>query len=84
MLSNVDLIINQSIRSKKENIKNFKNSISILNPKKTLKRGFALVRNKNGKIIDSTSNISLGERLSFELSDGSAITEVKEINNDDK
>lgn len=84
LLSNVDLIINQSIRSKKEKIKNFKNSISILNPKKTLKRGFALVRNKNGKIIDSTSNISLGERLSFELSDGSAITEVKEINNDDK
>ena len=84
LLSNVDLIINQSIRSKKENIKNLKNSISILNPKKTLKRGFALVRNKNGKIIDSTSNISLGERLSFELSDGSAITEVKEINNDDK
>ena len=84
LLSNVDLIINQSIRSKKENIKNLKNSISILNPKKTLKRGFALVRNKNGKIIDNTSNISLGERLSFELSDGSAITEVKEINNDDK
>ncbi len=84
LISSVDFMLSNTIQSKKEKIKNIKNSISILNPKLTLKRGFALVRNKNGKIVDKTSTISLGERLSFELSDGSAITEVKEISKDDK
>ncbi len=84
LISSVDFVISNTIKSKKEKIINIKNSINILNPKLSLKRGFALVRNKNGKIVNKTSSISLGEHLSFELSDGSAITEVKEINQDDK
>ncbi|MBA31889.1 MAG: exodeoxyribonuclease VII large subunit [Chloroflexi bacterium] len=84
LISSVDFMLSNTIQSKKEKIKNIKNSISILNPKLTLKRGFALVRNKNGKIVDKTSAISLGERISFELSDGFAVTEVKEISKDDK
>lgn len=84
LISSVDFILDKMFQSKKEKITNIKKSINILNPKLTLKRGFALIRNKNGKIVDRTSSISLGEHLSFELSDGSAITEVKEISKDGK
>tara|TARA_Y100000768_G_scaffold192449_1_gene144299 strand:- start:502 stop:1719 length:1218 start_codon:yes stop_codon:yes gene_type:complete len=84
LISSVDFILDKMFQSKKEKITNIKKSINILNPKLTLNRGFALIRNKNGKIVDRTSSISLGEHLSFELSDGSAITEVKEISKDGK
>ena len=84
LISSVDFILDKMFQSKEEKITNIKKSINILNPKLTLKRGFALIRNKNGKIVDRTSSISLGEHLSFELSDGSAITEVKEISKDGK
>ncbi len=84
LISSIDFILSKTIQSKKEKITNIKKSINILNPKLTLNRGFALIRNKNGKIVDKTSNIRLGEHLCFELSDGSAITEVKEISKDGK
>lgn len=50
-----------------------------LSPLKTLSRGYIAV-NKNGASINSVSFLEKGDALNLRFSDGSAISEVKEIN----
>jgi exodeoxyribonuclease VII large subunit len=43
--------------------------VGLFDPKAALKRGYALVR-RNGQLIKSVAQVSSGDKLSIELSDG--------------
>jgi exodeoxyribonuclease VII large subunit len=45
-------------------------TVAMLDPAKTLKRGFSLVRNMQGQIISKTSQVRAGQDLVTEVSDG--------------
>ncbi|MFM7550696.1 MAG: exodeoxyribonuclease VII large subunit, partial [Cyanobacteriota bacterium] len=50
-----------------------------LSPRHLLERGFSLVRNGQGQLLRSVSQLSPGERLSLELADGQVEADVREI-----
>jgi exodeoxyribonuclease VII large subunit len=53
--------------------------LQALSPQHLLERGFSLVRNGQGQLLRSVIQLSPGERLTLELADGRAETEVREI-----
>jgi len=48
------------------------------NPKKVLKRGYAIARAANGKVITSMSQVKVGQALQTELVDGVVVSQVQE------
>lgn len=63
----------------RERIEMLKELIEASNPKSILERGYSVITDKDGKIINSTKNLEKGSHISIETSDGSAQAEVTEI-----
>ena len=63
----------------RERIEMLKELIEASNPKSILERGYSVITDKDGKIINSTKNLEKGSQISIETSDGSAQAEVTEI-----
>ena len=76
--TSLDNAISLLIRINKEKINGYKDRIKSLNPKSILTRGYAIVRDKDGKPIVSKSNISIGDKIVTELSDGKVTSTVTE------
>ncbi len=51
------------------------------NPQNVLKRGYGIIRSKNGKIIRTAEDISVGENVETKLYKGNFVSEIKNINN---
>ncbi len=51
-------------------------TLQALNPRKILARGYALVRNPHGELVKNALDLSIGDRLTLELGQGSADVEV--------
>ncbi|TRZ81079.1 exodeoxyribonuclease VII large subunit [bacterium] len=51
------------------------------NPQNVLKRGYGIIRNKNGKIIKTVEDVSVGESIETKLYKGSFVSKIKNINN---
>ena len=62
------------------NLDNVNDSLQILNPLAILKRGYSIVQNKDGDVIKSNAQININEELTARFSEGSAVIEVKKIN----
>ena len=75
----------RTLEKRKERLSNLSNTISLLNPVKTLARGYSIVRNK-GKAISSTSQLTLKEEIEIQMNDGFISAEVINIktNNNEK
>lgn len=54
--------------------------LEALNPLSVMKRGYSIVY-KNEKIIKSVSELNVGDRVSFGLSDGTAYADISEVEN---
>ena len=52
-------------------------SLSLIDPEKIIKRGFAIVRTAEQKVVKSTQDVKTGDFLSLEVSDGQIDVEVK-------
>ena len=50
-----------------------------LNPYNTLKRGYAIVKNKAGQAVSSITNLQAGENLQIVLFDGLADAKIDKI-----
>lgn len=62
-------------KNKKEAyLKNF-NKLEVLNPLLTLKRGYSIAKT-NGKVISSTKDVEIGDKVDIELDDGVINTKV--------
>jgi len=57
----------------------FREIIETASPFRILGQGYSYIRGKGGKIIRSVSEVSPGDMVSIQMSDGSAISEIKEI-----
>ncbi|MCQ2796805.1 MAG: exodeoxyribonuclease VII large subunit, partial [Bacilli bacterium] len=53
-----------------------KERLLALNPNKVLKRGFAMIKAKNGKIVKNVSDININEEIETTLSDGKVYANV--------
>ena len=67
------------INDSKNNMDKLSYELNALNPLSTLSRGFAIPVNKNGKIINSTKVVVLGEKINIMLRDGSLEVKVVDI-----
>ncbi|MGO2939949.1 MAG: exodeoxyribonuclease VII large subunit [Pseudolactococcus laudensis] len=52
-------------------------SLSLIDPEKIVKRGFAIARTSEQKVVKSTQDVKIGDYLSLEVSDGQINVEVK-------
>ena len=52
-------------------------SLSLIDPEKIIKRGFAIARTADQKVVKSTQDVKTGDQLSLEVSDGLINVEVK-------
>ena len=68
----------QIMSSKKENMRNTGALLHSLSPLATIDRGYCMVQ-KEGKTINSTEDINVGESLSIMMSDGNADCTVNSI-----
>ncbi|WP_320666580.1 exodeoxyribonuclease VII large subunit [Prochlorococcus sp. MIT 1307] len=67
------------IQRKKEDLQNKSQLLNALSPDRVLMRGFAIVRNRLGRPVNSIQELSKGERLMIELSDGHVASIVDKI-----
>jgi len=56
-------------------------SLLMLDPKAALKRGYALVRQENGKIVRSAKDLGPGQTVNLQLGQGNAQAQITEIQN---
>jgi exodeoxyribonuclease VII large subunit len=54
--------------------------LDTVSPLKTLERGYSVIRNEHDSVIKSVTELSKGERLRSQLSDGEIIMKVTDIN----
>ena len=69
--------INEKILFNKNLVDKFNKNIEILSPLSILDRGYAIVTNKKGQTIKSSSDVSKGEILKTRLNKGTLDVEVK-------
>lgn len=62
----------------KEKLSNKKNQLESISPKEVLKRGYSILKNKDGKIINSINQIDINDNVNVTLSDGAATLKVIE------
>lgn len=51
-----------------------------VNPKNVLQRGYAIVTDPNGKILNSVRQVEIGDQVKVQIADGELDTEIKQIN----
>lgn len=64
---------------KKEKVANYERILNALNPKFPLKRGFALIKDEDGKIIESAKKLSLGQEIKIIFDKNWAKAKINEL-----
>ena len=70
--------LNKLLEKQKDAFTNIQNTLNILHPKNTLKRGYSIVR-KDGKSLSTVSAISIGENVDIEMKDGTIVAKINAI-----
>ncbi len=72
----MDISLQNRFTLNRQHILNLKNSLAQLNPHNVLARGYALVANHKGELINSSLQLQLGERVNITLQQGSASADI--------
>lgn len=72
----VQTIIDRWIVNLKERQETFDRLLRSYQPEAVLRRGYAIVRDQSGKVHSSVKNLSVGERLSIQVKDGTVESTV--------
>ena len=67
------------IDSRKDDLKSYKDTLEILNPQNILNRGYSITMDEKGKVIKSVNNLKPNQKIITTLSDGKAVSEIKDI-----
>jgi len=70
--------LNRVLEKQKDAFANIQNTLNILHPKNTLKRGYSIVR-KDGKALSTVSSISISENVDIEMKDGTFVATINVI-----
>lgn len=65
------------IENKKNKLSQMNRSLTLLSPENTLRRGYSITTNQNGKVIKSSDNVVIGQILDIKLADGGIRSQVK-------
>jgi exodeoxyribonuclease VII large subunit len=63
--------INRSLERAQSSLALAESKLNTVNPQATLKRGYAIVRQKEGQIVSSISQVKEGDNLEIQVADGS-------------
>lgn len=69
----------QMLQGKKEQFVRLTAKLDALSPLKVLSRGYSVVRNEDGKILQNVSELAVGDRIHIDLCSGAVRAEVCEI-----
>jgi exodeoxyribonuclease VII large subunit len=72
------ILVTSTVSYSREKLKSTRREMNALNPLSLLERGFALVRDENGRIVTSAESVHAGDTLNIRVKDGSIRAEVKE------
>ena len=64
------------LQNDRQQLASFSKMVDILHPANTMKRGFSITRNKQGKVIKNINDINLKEELTTEILDGLVKSQV--------
>ncbi|MBQ6431617.1 MAG: exodeoxyribonuclease VII large subunit [Oscillospiraceae bacterium] len=67
---------------KREHFVRLTAKLDAMSPLKVLSRGYSMATDGDGGLIKSAKSVSVGDRITVRFSDGAAITEVQEVQNE--
>ena len=76
--SKLKLLLNSNIDKSNSKLGNYITKLELLNPLTILSKGYSVTK-INDKIIKSSKDVSIGDKINIILSKGSIISEVKEV-----
>lgn len=71
--------IEHSLKDWKQKVQNQKQRLRALSPRSTLERGYSIVIDEKGEVVESVESIQTDDRLKINMKDGDIVTEVKEV-----
>lgn len=81
-VSELKKIIHLRLETSKDKIHSYKKFIDVADPRNTLKRGFSITRNLQGKAIKSTKDLENVSEIKTQLSDGFVTSDIKNLSKD--
>ena len=81
--TSLDALSMRFVKQTSSEINELKVRLDALNPGNVLKRGYSYVCDGDGKAIESVKSVKMGDNVSIVLSDGTLLSEIKDIENKD-
>jgi exodeoxyribonuclease VII large subunit len=72
------------IKINKEKVINYERLLNSLNPKNVLQRGYAVIKNNNGKVLDNIKNVNVNDDISIQLINGELLAKILNKKNYEK
>ena len=72
----------QAVSDKKQKLQHLVHTLDALSPLHTLKRGYAIVKDENNRIISKAKALKNGQSIKTELNNGHIISTITDIHND--
>jgi exodeoxyribonuclease VII large subunit len=67
------------LKARRQALAGLASQLEMLNPQRTLERGYAIVRNAKGQVVRAPSQVKVGEILALRLAEGSAEVGVASV-----
>ena len=75
----LDALSGRFIKQAQSDVNEVKVRLDALNPNNVLSRGYSYVCDKTGKAVESAKSVKKGDNVSIYLSDGTLLSEIKDI-----
>ncbi len=75
----LDALSSRFVKQAQSEVNEVKVRLDALNPNNVLNRGYSYVCNSKGKAVESARSVKKGDNVSIVLSDGTLLTEIKDI-----
>ena len=75
----LDALSSRFVKQAQSEVNEVKVRLDALNPYNVLNRGYSYVCNSKGKAVESAKSVKKGDNVSIVLSDGTLLTEIKDI-----
>ena len=75
----LDSLSSRFVKQAQSEVNEVKVRLDALNPNNVLNRGYSYVCNSKGKAVESAKSVKKGDNVSIVLSDGTLLTEIKDI-----
>jgi exodeoxyribonuclease VII large subunit len=70
------------MKTKISTLRGLARSLEAVSPLSTLTRGYAIIKNKENKVVSSVHNVSMGNSLKTQFQDGYLLVQVKDVQHD--